>query len=81
MLVIRKECLTGEVEKGDLVQDRQTGDYGIIGFKAWGDTQGFFVFEFVNRDISGIYDNLEEMLEERDLQLIAKEEDLAITLF
>lgn len=77
---LKKEGLTSEIEIGDLVQDEWTGDYSIVGFKSWdGETKkGFFVFKFKDNDISGIYDSIEEMVKERELRLIAKNNKLQL---
>lgn len=80
MLVLSKESFAKKIEIGDLVQDKQTGDYFIVGFKDWdgGSKTGYFVFDFTENNISGIYSDIGEMVTERDLQLVAKKEDLVI---
>lgn len=80
MLVLSKEVFTEKIDIGDLVQDSVTGEYALVGFKQWeGKTQtGYFLFEFADNDISGIYDSIEELVDERELRLIAKNEYLVI---
>lgn len=77
---LKKEGLTSEIEIGDLVQDECIGDHYIVGFKNWvGNTRkGYFIFNFNSNDIFGIYDSIEEMVEKRELRLIAKNNKLQL---